>query len=166
MPEWLSKIFGIIKYPQLAAWPFLVFSALLFMPGTWRDTLKLQNFTVKDDLYFGVAWIISGSYLVVRGLSLLGSSIWRFVQAQKAKRKIDRAIASLDQHEKALLREFLIRDSNTLNLPIQEPVVNGLLSKEVLVLVGGLGDNYILTGILMPTAIAEYALKNLTGRAP
>lgn len=163
MSEWLSKIFAVIKSPQLAAWLFLVSAALLFMPNTWHDILKLQTFTEEYGLYFGVVWIISGFALIVRGLSWLGSSIWRFTQAQKTKRKIDRALTSLDQHEKALLREFFIRGNNTLNLPIQEPVVNGLISKEVLVLVGGIGDNYILTGILMPTVIAEYALKNLTG---
>ena len=162
MTEWLGKVFEVIKSPQLAACLLVVSTALLRMPATWLDTLKLQTFTEKYGLYFGVVWLISGSALIVRGLSWLGSSIWRFAQAQKTKRKIDRAIASLDQHEKALLREFLIRGSNTLNLPIQEPVVNGLLSKEVLVLVEGFGDNYITTGILMPIAIAEYASKNLT----
>ncbi len=162
MSEWLSKIFAVIKSPQLAAWLFLVSAALLFMPDTWHAVLKLQTFTEEYGLYFGVVWIISGFALIVRGLSWLGSSIWRFTQAQKTKRKIDRALTSLDQHEKALLREFFIRGSNTLNLPIQEPVVNGLISKEILVLVGGIGDSYITTGILMPIAIAEYASKNLT----
>ena len=60
----------------------------------------------------------------------------------------------LDQNEIAVLREFLLQDRNTLQMPINEPVVAGLLSKGVLEQVSPLGHSSVI-GIEMSVRISS-----------
>ena len=158
MAGWVSKIFEIIKSPKLVLWIFLVASALVFFPDKWLDSLKLQPFAQKYQLYLGIIWLASFSLLIIESVMALWGVIWRRWKAKKRKKQVSAAMQALDIHEKALLREFILKDKNTLNLPIQEPVVSGLLSKEVLVPVpGGAGDSYVTTGVLVPITISKDA---------
>jgi len=73
---------------------------------------------------------------------------------RRAARQAEDYVQGLDRYEVAVLREFVIQDRNTLALPIDQPVVAGLLRKGVLV---QLGSNYehTLVGTLGAPRIRE-----------
>lgn len=77
------------------------------------------------------------------------------------KSNILSAVQNLDFHEKALLREFFINGKSTLQLPIDNDTVVGLLNKYILYQASDTGFTY-LHGAYFSYSITEFARKNLT----
>lgn len=71
------------------------------------------------------------------------------------------AIKNLDQHEKAVLREYYIQGKSTLKIPMDNPTVSGLIDKQILYLVGQYGEKSS-EGMLFNFAINEKAREYLT----
>lgn len=161
MAEWLTRAFEVAKSPRLAALVCAISSVLVFAPQDWLTKLRMADFSEKYGLYFGIVWLGSASALLVN--IVIGA--WQWIRSKSEERvivKIVRAhLQTLDRHEKALLREFSLKQRNTLNLPIQEPVVSGLLAEHILVTVPGMGDNYVTTGMLKPMCVSKIAMSYL-----
>lgn len=68
-------------------------------------------------------------FLCVILLKFLWVNIRPLHDARREKRRIIAGIRHLDPEEKAVMREFAIFDQNTLELPVEDPAVSGLIRK-------------------------------------
>ncbi len=84
--------------------------------------------------------------------------------ARREKRLINAGIKHLDPEEKAVLREFAIFDQNTLELPVENPAVSGLIHKGILQPTRQKGE-YSVIGLVLPVIINPLARKRITPTA-
>lgn len=85
--------------------------------------------------YFLMAWavaLLSLSYFVGRLFVHCWAMIDGFWRKRLARRNMESLIQCLDHTERAILREFVIRRTSVLKLPVAEPAVINLLNNGVL----------------------------------
>ncbi len=80
------------------------------------------------------------------------------------RRELRGAIRQMDSDEKSVLREFELQRANTLELPVEDPVVSGLIRKKILMTVSDKGS-YSPCGPLLPVIISPAAQKWITPKA-
>lgn len=67
----------------------------------------------------------------------------------------------LDPQEKAVIREFFIRGQTSIEMPIDDPVVNGLISKSILKINKQFGNSFIMSGMNASVSLMKRAEKLL-----
>ena len=77
------------------------------------------------------------------------------------QRDIAGAVSQLDTDEKSVLREFYIQQANTLEMPVEDIVVSGLIKKGILATTREKGP-YSAGGLLLPVIITPAAKKRIT----
>jgi hypothetical protein len=159
--EW-AKVFEILKLPTKFIVPiFLVATGLILLPESALESMRLKEFSDNYGLYFGIASLASGSLL----LTEIFTTIWHFVKKLLSKAKYRKKIADrmlqLDASEKSVLREFYLQSQNTIKLPIDHPVVAGLMRSGVVVQVGAHGRRSV-AGLVFSMKIADEAEKHIT----
>jgi hypothetical protein len=83
------------------------------------------------------------------------------VVREGARRKdIVRAVRRLDDDEKSVLREFYIQKANTLEMPVEDRVVAGLIKKGVLQTTLDKGE-YASCGLMLPVILSATAQKHV-----
>lgn len=157
--SWIDSILKAIKQPKkIIVAIFIVMSALLFLPETLLKQLHLNEFIEKYGLYIGIIFIFSIALLLIE-LIIFSWSKWKLNKVKDEKKKIILSkLNNLDPIEQAVLREFYINNQNTKKLPLDNPVVAGLLSKGILFQVGRFGEQ-TLVGMLSSMKISEKAKK-------
>ncbi|MCK5607444.1 superinfection exclusion B family protein [Candidatus Pacearchaeota archaeon] len=160
--EWISKIIEAAKLPtKFILSIFLVAVALLFLPQELLSNLHLKEFIDKYGLYIGITALGSGTLLFMEILI----HIWKTAQNKINHRKIKKAaferVQKLDSAEKAVLREFFLQGQNTIKLPMDHPIVAGLLSSGILRMVGSHG-RMSLAGMLFSMQISDFIREHLT----
>jgi hypothetical protein len=80
---------------------------------------------------------------------------------KKINESILKDINYLNFHEKALLREFYINVKSTLDLPINDDTVTGLINKHIIYQASNTGFTYI-HGAYFPFSITKFASEKLT----
>lgn len=160
--NWLAHALEIVKSPKLVVWVAITSALLLFIPGSWLPGDFIAKFREQYGVFVVFAFSASIAMLVIE----ISLAYWRHRQA--AARLVQRLI-SLDEKEKAILREFTIQGRNTIKLPILHPVVAGLFRDGVLVLVQSLPETCAagLLGscVISPTAKCR-GLPELLGFPP
>jgi hypothetical protein len=97
-------------------------------------------------------------------LKFLWANIRPLHDARREKRRIIAGVRNLDSQEKAVLREFAIFDQNTLELPVEDPTVSGLIRKDILQPTREKGE-YSVSGLVLPVTINPLARRRITPRA-
>lgn len=153
--DFFSKILDFNKIPvKLFVLLSIVSGSLLFFPNTVLENLKLTQFEKDYGKYFGIAFIIS------TGILLMNFAIWLFkkilfnIFVAKNIKAVVSELNNLDTNEKSVLREFFIRQSNTIDLPLDNATVKGLLNKGLLVRISTMGQ-LSFGGMLFPMKINE-----------
>jgi hypothetical protein len=103
-------------------------------------------------------------FLCIILLKMLWVNIRPLHDARREKRRIFLGVRQLDPAEKAVLREFAIFDQNTLELPVEDPVVSGLIQKGLLQPTREKGE-YSIKGLVLPVTINPLARKRITPAA-
>lgn len=114
-------------------WMCVCCAVLLLMKSS---VLPAANLDILPDTYAPYLWVlvlITGSYLLARGLICGLTQITDHYTAQRLIARRNKMIRQLDFEEKALLREFIIQRKTVLALPMAEPSVANLLQAGVLV---------------------------------
>ena len=75
-------------------------------------------------------------------------------------KKTKEYIRFLDSEEQAVLREFFVKRRNNLDLPLEDPVVNGLLKKRLLIRTSEFVNGSI-SGLLVAMKINEKIKKEI-----
>ena len=127
--EWISKIIEALKLPvKFILCIFIVSSILLYIPKEFAEKIHLTKFIERFGLYIGIVFLATGALLIIELIIYTYKTIRKKATYKKIKKNALERIANLDFAEKAILREFYIQGQNTIKLPMDHPVVAGLLS--------------------------------------
>ncbi len=162
MEKFLEMLFDIKKIPTKLLFVIWLSSALiLFVPGKFLSKLNLTDFLKDYGKFIGIAFLVSSAFLLVTLINYFGRLITRKRLTKKIKASILKDIKYLDIHEKALLREFYINGKQTLQMPLDNDTVVGLVNKHIIYQASSTGFTY-LHGVYFPYSMTEIALDNLT----
>lgn len=153
--EWLSKILEIAKLPiRIIVWIFILSGTLIFSKKEWLAYLSIDNIINNYKGYIGIAFCASGILLLIDIIKKL----WEKIKGRRAKGKqiIEsfNKLTSIDQDEKAVLREFFLQGRNTILLPLNHPVIAGLTHDGIISQIGKQGE-ISGVGILWPFKISD-----------
>jgi hypothetical protein len=162
MEKILEKLFDIRRIPSKFIFVIWLSCALiLFAPETFLRKLNLNDFLKDFGKYIGISFVLTSAFLFVTFFNFVNKLIVRKRVTKKLKERVLREIQNLDSHEKALLREFSIQGKTTLQLPLDNDTVVGLLNKGILYQASSTGFTYT-HGVYFPYSISATAFDNLT----
>ncbi len=103
---------------------------------------------------------------------LLGLLVFKFLwvnikpvfTSRARRRDIKNAVRQMDADEKSVLREFELQKANTLELPVEDAVVSGLINKGILSTTSDKGQ-YSPCGLLLPVTVSPTAKRRITPKA-
>jgi hypothetical protein len=160
--EWFSKLFEIDKLPFKVVFLAAVVSGIVaFSPAPWLSSLQLDRFKNEFGLLIGITFLAS------TGLALTNITIYIFhlirgaYEKMKSRAGLSDKLATLDNSERAILREFWIQERNTILIPINNPSAVGLINSRIIIIASKHGELSVY-GMLYPCAIVESARKLLT----
>ena len=160
--EWISRIPDLLKLPaKYFALAALVTGAILFLPDNVIRQLRVEAVPQKFGFWLGLVFLVCSSLVLVNVFSWVADQVRVRRQTAKRKKVIEEHLAKLDVAEKAVLREFFIGGQNTIRLPLDHPVVAGLISRGVIRPVGSFGERS-LAGMLFSFTISEGAEELIT----
>jgi hypothetical protein len=117
----------------------------------------------------GLIFIVSGLLVLARPFSWLWGVFKSRCAEGKYRKEITSAICELDEREKAVLREFYIEDKRTLVLPVEHPVLEGLISEGILEVVGSqplvwdIGRGYHRFSVRIRSEVSRYLSPEMLG---
>lgn len=119
--------------------------------------------SVARDHFIPIMLVVFGIliFLCLILLRFLWVNIRPLHDARREKRRIIAGVRHLDPQEKAVLREFAIFDQNTLELPVEDSAVSGLIKKGILQPTREKGE-YSVKGLVLPVTINPLARKRIT----
>lgn len=161
MKEWFSQIIEISKLPvKVCLFSFLITILLLFLPESLLIKLHLKEFINKYNLYIGITALCSFVLLIIELIIYLWKSRQNSINQDKKKRESLKRIQKLDPAEKAVLREFVLQGQNTIQAPIDNPIITGLLDCGVLEIVGKYGRG-MLSGVVWNIKKTDFIQEHL-----
>jgi len=163
MEKIIEKIFDLKKIPtKLFVLLAIISGGLLFIPKSLLENLHLNEFESDYGKYFGIIFLISA------GIVLLNFSIWlvktilgHFVK-KKYKKFAIKNLEELDPHEKAVIREFFINQKNSLEMPLDNAVVKGLINKRIVIRISTMGQANLFAGMLFPMKLNDNIKDKIT----
>lgn len=162
MIEWAAKLLELVKLPtKLMAVLCLVSGILLLLPRTWLQIVHLTQFSSDYGVYIGVAFLVSGTALVVELVVWSSSRLHSAAKGRRLGRMALDELNRLDPKEVAVLREFFLQNQSALSLPVSHPVVASLIDKGILEQVGRLGE-HSLVGPLVSLRISPTVRPHVT----
>ena len=162
MEKFLEKLFDINKIPtKLIIVIWLSSALILFVPQQFLTKLNLDGFIHDYGKFIGISFIISSGFTLIAIWTFITRIITKRRLTKKIKEHIVKDINNLDFHEKALLREFFINGKNTLQLPLDNDTVVGLVNKHIIYQASSTGFTY-LHGAYYPYSITDFAIQYLT----
>lgn len=137
---------------------FAVSGILLFSPEPLLQKFKLESLVNNYGPLISLICLITFSYF----FAVIGGYIWNQcstqVQQRKAMQRAELKASSLDHEERALLREFFLQRTRTLQLPIHQEAVQRLTRSHILVNIEG----YSCDEPIQKFAIASAARRFIT----
>lgn len=161
MEKILEKLFDINKIPTKLI--FVIWGSvflILFVPETYLEKLILKDFLNEYGKYIGISFVISSTFLFLTLLTYFLEKIKQVYQSKRLKSSIIKYINNLDNHEKALLREYLITGKSTLKLPMDNETVVGIENKRLIYRAADTGFTTI-NGMLFPYTLSSLVIENL-----
>lgn len=143
----------------LALW--FALSAALFGPDQVIQKLGLSDLLEAYRGFAGAAWLVLLPLVLTQTLGWIRLRREAQRDRQALVSRALKAIANLDGKEQAVLREFVLLDQNTVQLPLDHPVVAGLIDNGVLVNVGEYIE-HSLAGLTGSFAISDRVRPHLT----
>ncbi|MBE0393879.1 super-infection exclusion protein B [Flavobacterium sp. PL002] len=163
MEKYLKAIFDLNKLPTKF---FFLLSAVsgfvLFIDeGFLNKKLFIDNLKDKYGWVLGIIFIISTGLVLVNFVIWIFKTIQRKILMTKWKKKFAERVKNFDRIEKSILREFILNGQKSIEMPIDNPSVSGLLDKNILVMNRQFGNTSIMTGFKTSLSINETVLEIL-----
>ncbi|QDF68245.1 hypothetical protein FJQ87_17585 [Shewanella sp. SNU WT4] len=136
-------------------WLLLASTALLIMPVSLLEWLRVADVVAAYDHFIGLIMLIAAAYFVSRIMSFLMDEAISLLKDKRLGETIEQKVSVLDLAERAVLREFFLQAKSVLTLPINDMAVKGLANSGILQCVGN-EHHYAIHG---PTADYRIALK-------
>ena len=134
--EWISHVVAVLRNPKLAAVLLVATILCMYVPAGIHP--GFAQFRSQHGHWLVVALCLLAAVLIVELAALILHQRRARREREARERRVVELLAELDSDEQILLREFFIQDRNTIKLPIELPVVLGLLRAGILVVVARL----------------------------
>ena len=102
-------------------------SFILFIPEDLAVTLAVDEFRKSYRIYLGPGLVVVGAWLVARLLA----AIARPLQERKKLRKLHEGLSTLTPQEKGYLVAFIHDENTTINVPVEDGIIGGLLARRI-----------------------------------
>ncbi len=162
MEKYITAIFDFTKLPTKVLFLFAVVSgSILFMNNDIIKGLQLESLKSKQGWIIGLVFLLSSCFVIVNLIIWAINRIKAKRSFKKYKKKYIARLRNLDREEQAVLREFVLGGRKSINMPIDEPVIAGLMNDNILVLNKSFGNQTLIMGYNAPLSINEFALEKL-----
>lgn len=157
MEKYLKAIFDLTKVPTRFFFLLSVVSGfVLFVDQEFlNEKLFLDNVKEKSGWILGIIFILATGLVLVNFIIWIFKSIQRKILIKKWKKKFSERVKTLDRFEKSILREFILNRQKSVEMPIDNPSVSGLLDKNILVMNRQFGNSSIMNGMRTSLSINE-----------
>jgi hypothetical protein len=141
---WITDAIGALKLPPKVIAGIAVPAGILTLASDfWIQKFGLDGIMEFARPYVSLVFITSASVLLVEFAIRLKGYFGNELRRRKAIAKLVERIGSLDPAERIVLREFFIQGQSTVKLPIDQPVVAGLIQKGIIHQVGQFGEHTV-----------------------
>lgn len=138
--NFLNGILDLNKITAKTAFIILLVSAfLMFLPAEILARLEITAFKKEYGKYFGFALLASSSFLLVALWIWVAKKVNEGFRKRKFRHSVVETFSRIGLAEMRVLREFYIQGQDSVDMPIMDPVVAGLMNKGVLYRLSGLG---------------------------
>lgn len=163
MEKYLKAIFDLTKLPTKF---FFLLSAVsgfaLFVDQKFlNEKLFLDNVKEKYGSILGIIFILATGLVIVNFVIWIFKTIQRKLFIKKLKKKFAERVKNFDRYEKSIMREFILNGQKSVEMPIDNPSVSGLLDKNILVMNRQFGNSSIMTGLKTSLSINESVMEIL-----
>ncbi|WP_289054185.1 super-infection exclusion protein B [Carboxylicivirga marina] len=163
MEKYISAIFDFTKLPTKVLFLFAVVSgSILFVNENIINKLQLDALLKKHGWVLGLVFLLSSCFVVVNLIIWTINKIRAKRDFRAIKEKYIKRLRNLDRHEQAVLREFIAGGKKSINMPLDEPVIAGLMNDNILVLNKTFGNQTLVMGYEAPLSINEFAMENIS----
>lgn len=140
--EWIAQVISAIT--KLAPAPIfavgIATSILLFVPDPLAQALGVAEVRASYRGIIGGAFIFSWSYLVVNFLWWLWKEVSATWLSRKKRLAREKRLHNLTPEERSYLAPYVLEDINTQKFEIEDGIIGGLLSKEIVFRSSGVFD--------------------------
>lgn len=153
--DWFSQLISTLKLFISARIIFgiLITSGFLLFFGKYFPFLE-EIINTNKALIF-IVFILTAAILIFDIVSSVINYISKIIKPNTLKRWIlKRRIKSLNDSEKAILREFFIQGKEDIKLPINNPNVAGLIEKGILYIIVGYSVKHLPVGVIAYVGIS------------
>ncbi len=160
--EWLSKITDLVKLPtKHFALVAIVTGAILLLPEAVLKYFHLEAIPDPYGVIVGLIFLVSTGLVIVNVASWFISRFQTQRRITKRKEHIRTEVNRLDGAEQAILREFFLGGRSTITLPLDNPVVAGLIARGIISQVGQFGQ-HSHHGMMFSFRVSEAASEFIT----
>ncbi|USD38039.1 MULTISPECIES: superinfection exclusion B family protein [Ferrimonas] len=145
----------------LALWLLITSCALLWLPLNLAQSLFLQQWISSYASWIGLTAVASGAYLATLGLRLVFGQVLNQRYQGQIRQKVAEKILTLDNTERAILREFVLQGKGSIAMPLNHHGVNELIESGILTRAGAV-EEYAIEGPVAPLKITAAARTKLT----
>lgn len=158
MNEIFKAIFDVNKIPTKIFFVIFLVGTFVFYAPSNLVPIKFNN---NSDLkiYAYIIYLISSGIFIINCITGFSNYIKRYLIKKEVKKELREVLYNLDTYEKAVLREFYLYNKNTLDLPYEDNIVKGLVSKRVLCFASQFGGSILLSGYNSTFKINDYFKK-------
>jgi hypothetical protein len=160
--ENIKTLFDLTKLPTKFFFLFAVLSGfILFAEETLLKKIHLEKLNDSN------GWIIGLIFISTLGLVLVNFVMWLFrkitnrIEFFKIKKDYIERLRNLDEYEKAVLREFFITQKSSIEVPMDDSTVVGLIRKKIIFVNQQFGNGFIMNGMDVAVSMSKYVEKNL-----
>ncbi|MBE7630462.1 superinfection exclusion B family protein [Tenacibaculum piscium] len=134
----------LLDFSKIPIKIFLLFTIvsglLLFGNDEFLMQLKLTEFEKDYGKFFGIIFIVCISFIALSIIYYFINKIKFQFKKREFYKDIKEEVGYLDKYEQSVLREFAVMQRKTVSMPMDNPVVSGLLQKRIIKRVSNIGD--------------------------
>jgi hypothetical protein len=134
----------------------IVCGFLALSPGRWLASVGLEKLVGDYRQYIALGFIVCSAILITDLLAWAFRKLNSQLGRKTQRKKMQHEVAKLDLAEICVPREFAIQCQSTVLLPVDNPVVAGLVQKRVLRQVGAMG-RHMVCGVVFSFRVNEAA---------
>jgi hypothetical protein len=147
--KYIKALFDFTKLPTklFLLLTFVTGFILFFDQKIFDDKMFLNGLKTQYGWIVGLVFIISVSFAVLNFFIWIIHSLINWFLRKKRVNYMKTQVAQLDSFEKSVLREFILQGKKSIEMPIDDETVSGLISRGILVKNTQLGGSFIMKGM-------------------
>lgn len=112
---------------------------LLFLPDDYQEVLKIKAISIKYAEFIGPAFLVCCVGMSVSLIRLVYTKAIEYIADRKLDGYVKEFVEQMDPYEWGVIQTFYKEQKDSLPLPMDDAVVQGLVSKRILVRISNIG---------------------------